>query len=115
MTHKQVLVLLLALALLAMSVAAEVPKKHIVFTDYLNGQFGVQHMNGPGSYEFDDGGTLMLVVTNAEKLTKALGIKGLKNGEHILLQHIKDDRFELRHAVSGQKASLRIALSQGGK
>ena len=115
MTRRQALVLLLAPALLALSLNAEVPKKHIAFTDYLNGQYGVQHMNGPGEYEFNDGGTLTLVVTNTGKLTQALGIKGLKNGEHILLQHIKDNRFELRHQPSGQKASLQLTLSKGGK
>ncbi len=49
---------------------------------------------------------------NTGTLAKALGIKGLKNGEDILLRHIKDDRFELRHEATGQKAAVRIPLKK---
>jgi hypothetical protein len=115
MTRKQALILLLVSALLALALNASVAKKHVLFTDTIKGQFGVQHMNGPGDYEFNEGAALTLVVTDTTKLTKVLGIKGLKNGEHILLQHIKDDRFEVRHQPSGQKAALQLTLSKGGK
>ena len=82
--------------------------RHLV--GHLTSTVGVEHVNGPGTYEFEEGGTLPFVVTNTGTLAKALGIKGLKNGEHILLQHIKNDRFELRHEATGQKAALRIPV-----
>jgi hypothetical protein len=111
MTRKQALILLLVAGLLALSPAGAVAKKHILFTDYLNGMYGVQHASGPGDYDFDLGGTLDLVVTNSDKVTRILGIKGLKNGEHLLLRHIKDDRFELQHQLTGQKAPMKLKLA----
>jgi hypothetical protein len=107
----RILCLFTTLALLAIPSAAET-KKHIAFTDYLNGQYGIQHMSGPGTYEFDNGGSLPLVVTNTTVLTRTLHIKNLPIGEHLLLQHIKDYRFELIHEATGQKATLRLPLKK---
>jgi hypothetical protein len=114
MARKQLFVVLIAIVLAAVVAGASVPKKHIAFTDYLNSQYGVQHINGPGDYAFDDGGTLPLRVTNTVVLTKALRIKNVPNGEHLLLRHIKGDRFEVVHEASGQKAALRLQLVKGG-
>jgi hypothetical protein len=112
MTRKQALILMLGTALPVISAAAPPIKRHIRFTDYLNGQHGIQHVNGPGDYSFDDGGTLQLVVTNSVTLVKSLRIKNLPNGEHLLLRHLKDNLFEVVHEGTGQKASLRLALEK---
>ncbi len=111
MTRKQALILFLAPALPLIPAAAET-KKHITFSDYISGQFGIQHVNGAGDYSFNNGDTLQLIVTNTAKLAKSLGMKNIPNGRFLLLKHLKDDRFELRDSTSGQKAPLRLALKK---
>ena len=110
MTRMQWLAVALALALPALGLAQF--KKHIAFTDYLNSKYGVQHVNGPGEYSFIEGGSFELIVKTTATLAKSLGIRNLPNGEHLLLQHIKDDQFELRHTPTGQKASIKLALKK---
>jgi hypothetical protein len=74
-------------------------------------RFGMQNAQGPGQ-NFDEGATLNFVVTNTATLARFAAIRGLKNGEHILLRHIKDDQFELSHDGTGQKASVRLAVKK---
>ena len=73
-------------------------------------QFGVEWINGPGAFQIEEGGALPFVVKDSQTLANKLGIKGLKNGEHLLLQHINGDRFELLHEATGQKSSLRLPV-----
>jgi hypothetical protein len=111
MTRRQALPILLTSALPLIPAFAE-GKRQITFSDSIKGRFGIQHANGPGDYSFNDGDMLQVVVTSTVTLAKSLGIKNIPNGEVLLLKHLKDDRFELRHAATGQKASLSIVLKK---
>jgi hypothetical protein len=74
-------------------------------------RYGFMHVNGPGQ-TFNEGDTLTFVVTNPETLARVVGIKGLNAREHILLQHIKGEQFEVRHEASKQKVPLRLAVKK---
>lgn len=73
--------------------------------------YGFMNLAGAGA-QFEAGAQFTFTVTNPETLARKVGIKGLKNGEHILLRHIKGDQFEASHEATNQKVRLRLAIQK---